>query len=360
MAPVPGDPHTMQCSEVWGGNDPVERGVVMQGLDAWVLSKPAGGDDAGGDMHYLSSCATGRITRLLIADVSGHGHEVSDLSRRLRTLMRRFVNYIDQSRLMADINQEFARLSDSGRFATAIIATYWGPTGDLDITNAGHPPPLVYRASTRAWEFLGSEQESARAMAARERRRAAGLPHGGGGASAAVGVSGTPERAPRDPAGAGPSDLPLGVLDETSYSRLSLTLQRGDLLLLYTDALIETTVGEGRQIGADGLLGLVRSLDPSDPAQLARGIASELQRLHAGALDDDATVLLVRPNTLTPRGSLGTGLGAGLRLAREFAGSLIPGRGAFAWPELSVRNFLGAFFERANKADRARPGRDDT
>ena len=88
-APNP-EPHTLQCMEVWGGNDAVQSAVTMPGLDAWVYSRPHQGDAAGGDVHYLSSCATGRITRLLIADVSGHRQRVADIAVRLRNLMRQF------------------------------------------------------------------------------------------------------------------------------------------------------------------------------------------------------------------------------------------------------------------------------
>src|SRR5687768_18611008 len=56
-----------------GGNQPADSGVVMAGLDAWVYCRPYHGAAAGGDVYYVSSCATGRITRLLVADVSGHG-----------------------------------------------------------------------------------------------------------------------------------------------------------------------------------------------------------------------------------------------------------------------------------------------
>ena len=59
----------MQCMEVWGGNQSVDSGVVMAGLDAWVYCRPyaAVGADApaaaGGDVYFVSSCATGRIAR---------------------------------------------------------------------------------------------------------------------------------------------------------------------------------------------------------------------------------------------------------------------------------------------------------
>ena len=74
---MPSDTRHMQCMEIWGGNQMVDNHVVMPGLDAWVYSRPYGQAAAGGDVHYVSSCATGRITRLLIADVSGHGSQVA-------------------------------------------------------------------------------------------------------------------------------------------------------------------------------------------------------------------------------------------------------------------------------------------
>src|SRR5262249_55062163 len=76
QAPRPEAQHTMRCLEVWGGNQAVDNGVVMAGLDAWLFSRPYQGHSAGGDIHYVSSCAAGMLTRLLVADVSGHGEAV--------------------------------------------------------------------------------------------------------------------------------------------------------------------------------------------------------------------------------------------------------------------------------------------
>src|SRR6202051_5420709 len=82
----------MTCMEVWGGSQLTTRRVEMGGLDAWVYSKPFGQAQRGGDVYYASSCATGRITRLLLADVAGHGNTVAATAADLRTLMRRVVN----------------------------------------------------------------------------------------------------------------------------------------------------------------------------------------------------------------------------------------------------------------------------
>src|SRR5271170_509866 len=148
------DGQYMQCMEVWGGSEPTTRSVKLGGLDAWVYSKPFGGAGFGGDVYYASSCATGRINRLLLADVSGHGDAVADSALALRKLMRRYVNFLDQTKLVRSINRQFAAMSRQGRFATAITTTFFAPTRVLTICNAGHPPPLLYTASNRSWSIL--------------------------------------------------------------------------------------------------------------------------------------------------------------------------------------------------------------
>src|ERR1700691_4377535 len=143
-------PH-MTCMEVWGGSQLAARGVEMGGLDAWVYSKPFGQARRGGDVYYASSCATGRISRLLLADVAGHGKSVASLAAHLRALMRRFVNRLDQNEFVRLLNQQFGAHSQEGIFATAIITTFFAPTRRMNVCNAGHPRPFLYRAAERKW-----------------------------------------------------------------------------------------------------------------------------------------------------------------------------------------------------------------
>src|SRR5688572_17915010 len=100
-------PQTMTCMEVWGGSDAADAAVTLSGLDAWVYSRPYQQAQAGGDVYYVSACATGRINRLLVADVSGHGETVRAIALQLRDLMRRNVNYLDQSRFVVSMNRQF-------------------------------------------------------------------------------------------------------------------------------------------------------------------------------------------------------------------------------------------------------------
>ena len=145
----------MRCMEVWGGSQLTSHGVEFGGLETWVYSKPYGQAHAGGDIYYASSCATGRISRLLLADVAGHGDSVAATAADLRTLMRRFVNRLDQTEVVRLLNQQFAELSREAVFATAIVTTFFEPSRRLTVCNAGHPRPLLYRAAQRKWELLG-------------------------------------------------------------------------------------------------------------------------------------------------------------------------------------------------------------
>ncbi len=68
--------------EIWGGSDHVERSIATPGLSAWVSSTPFEGADDGGDVHYVSLCGGGIITRVVVADVSGHGEAVAEVAKR--------------------------------------------------------------------------------------------------------------------------------------------------------------------------------------------------------------------------------------------------------------------------------------
>src|ERR1043165_1889351 len=100
---MPTDDKTTTCMEVWRGADAVDAAVSLPGLDAWVYSRPYEQATAGGDVYYVSSCATGRINRLLIADISGHGEKVQSVAIQLRDLMRKYVNFLDQSKFVLNM-----------------------------------------------------------------------------------------------------------------------------------------------------------------------------------------------------------------------------------------------------------------
>jgi|SRR5580700_10011340 hypothetical protein len=69
-------PYPVRCSEIWGGNGNADLDVCTNGIKASVYSLPCG-SERGGDVYYLSACTHEMITRMVVADVRGHGERVS-------------------------------------------------------------------------------------------------------------------------------------------------------------------------------------------------------------------------------------------------------------------------------------------
>jgi phosphoserine phosphatase RsbU/P len=301
----------MQCMEVWGGSQLTSRGVVFGGLDAWVYSKPFGKAHAGGDIYYASSCATGRISRLLLADVAGHGHTVAATAADLRTLMRRFVNRLDQTEFVRLLNQQFAVLPRTGAFATAIVTTFFEPSRRLMVCNAGHPRPMLFRAAQRQWDFLGVQGPGSRTA---------------------------------------PSNIPIGLFDAAVYEQFDVELEPGDCLVSYTDALIESRDSDGEMLGEDGLLRITRLLGDVPPEKMIETLLAEIETRYPENLsEDDVTVLVVRANGRQLRFSLREKL----RAFGRFISALLRGEHA-PFPDAKLANIGGAIIPALARRWRAR------
>jgi sigma-B regulation protein RsbU (phosphoserine phosphatase) len=298
------DGEYMQCMEVWGDSALTTKAVKLGGLDAWVYSKPFGEAQRGGDVYYASSCATGRISRLLLADVSGHGHSVASTAADLRTLMRRFVNRLDQKEFVRLLNQQFLALSRTGTFATAVVTTFFAPSRRLLICNAGHPRPLLYRAAKKQWTLLGDD--------------------------------GVPEAAK-------PQNIPLGIIDLTEYEEIDVELEPGDYFMKYTDALIESRDADGEMFGEAGVLRILNLLGEIDPDKLIPAFLKEIrERYPENLTEDDVTVMLIRVNGRQPRVPFGEKLAAVGRFFGTLARSVKPGNERPPMPDFSLANVGGA------------------
>ncbi len=294
----------MQCMEVWGGSQLTSSGVELGGLDIWVYSKPFGQAQRGGDVYYVSSCATGRISRLLLADVSGHGQAVASTAADLRTLMRRFVNRLDQKELVRLLNEQFTALSSQDSFATAIVTTFFAPTRRLSLCNAGHPRPLLFRVLDGRWAFLGHQDHF-------ERK--------------------------------GPRNVPLGIFQLAEYEQLDIELDPGDCFVGYTDPLIESCDANGEMLGEEGLLRIVNLLGDVPGEQLIPSLLREIAERFPRNLDDDDVTLLV---ACANGGSLHFGIREKLdafgRFLRSLLGSWRRGADRAPFPDANLANLGGA------------------
>lgn len=251
----------MRCMEVWGGNQAVDRQLETPGLNVWIYSRPYGQANGGGDVYYVSSCASGRITRMLLADVSGHGELVSRTALDLRELMRRNVNYIRQTRFVRAMNQQFTTIAQQGGFATALVATFFAPTQRLSFCNAGHPSATLYSQSRGQWIELSGNARRTDAIA----------------------------------------DTPLGVVSDAQYNQFNTQLATGDMVLIFSDAVTESVDESGTQLGQQGILRLLGDLPSCEPEDVIPQLVQRITQLSSENLQqDDATLLLLQATGKRP------------------------------------------------------------
>src|SRR5580704_14577082 len=220
--------YRVACQEVRGGNHLAAYSAELPGLTGWVSCHPLQPSLRGGDVYYMSACSQGVMARVVLADISGHGETVSVAAGRLRDALRHHLERWDQSTLIRELNDNFLERSRSSRFATAFIASYFSDSGELLFTNAGHMPPLWYRAAAREWSLLLDSTPLSKEIVV----------------------------------------LPLGLIAGTTYTQTAIQLEPGDLLLLYTDGVSEACDESGEQLGLDRLLSIARGL-PVDSAEAA-------------------------------------------------------------------------------------------
>jgi phosphoserine phosphatase RsbU/P len=254
-------PHLLACSEVWGGNRKVFRAVNMASIAAWVASIPLNEGVGGGDLYYMSVCNHDLISRVALADVSGHGQAVSSITETLLSLMRESIDVWDQADFMRGLNDTLLRLGQK-KYATAIILSFHRITGRLVFSNAGHLPPLWYHARSKAWGWLKEDDD--------------------------------PQDNTQDN---GRWGLPIGLIPGTDYRQTVTNLEPSDFVILYTDGITEAENGVGQSLDQDQLLEWAREA-PTDSAETLGRVLLERLELFQGRCrsDDETLVVLQREN----------------------------------------------------------------
>ena len=173
--------------------------------------------------------------------------------------------------------------------------------------NAGHPQPLWYRAADRQWSLL--------------------------------------RHAPHGPAAGTLANMPLGILDLVDYEQSDVEMGAGDLMVFYTDALSEAHDADGTMLCEAGLVRVVQALGPVEPAELIAAMRSAVGRLNPENLvEDDVTILVLRPTGGRPATPLAARVRGLVRLAREVVAAAVVRRrpGDAPLPDLKVANVGGA------------------
>ena len=233
----------------------------ISGLDyAWHW-QPA--ETAAGDYFEMSNLTpyapadfhpTGNdVWGVIVADVSGHGAAAAMEAVQFDAIMRTYRGEgpAPPAGALTYANRYFFSRRNRGHFMTVFAVLYRPDTRTLSYLSAGHPPMLL--------------------------RRRGALP---GSA---------------DVSNLGESDqIPLGVLRDYEYSNNEVSLEPGDLLVLYTDGITEARDRDDRMFGSDRLRELVAA-GPDSPRALCDSIIAEVTAHQGGPIgDDDQTLIVLR------------------------------------------------------------------
>ena len=218
--------------------------VDLPGLRVAVRYLPAErASQVGGDWFHAAEVAGGGVL-LAVGDVAGHGIQAATTMAQLRHALAALAvtTTSDPAALLGHLNHLLCAGGVAADTATVVIARYQPDSHTLTWALAGHPAPL------RTRDGVTTE-----------------LPR------------------PRGPL--------LGVLADAEYENASISFEPGDLLVLYTDGLVENrTQGLG-----DGLAPVIATLNRITAAGSPQPLADLLGRLHRANPDDDTCILAARP-----------------------------------------------------------------
>ncbi|MFZ5515891.1 MAG: PP2C family protein-serine/threonine phosphatase [Candidatus Zhuqueibacterota bacterium] len=185
---------------------------------------------------------------MVIGDVSGKGVPAALYMARLISDLRYYCHIaVHPAELMNTINNVLQDRGQQGMFVTLIYMVLNTRTGELIITNAGHLPPLWYQFEKKQYTAID------------------------------------------DVAG-----VPLGILPQEEYPSRTVMLSPGDMILLYTDGIIEAKNTRKEMFSLARLEKIVAKPGGS-PQELIERIVDNVKNFTKRMLQhDDITLLALR------------------------------------------------------------------
>jgi phosphoserine phosphatase RsbU/P len=199
----------------------------------------------GGDFYDFMMVPNGKLS-IAIGDICGKGLAAALLMATLQATLRAEVSHVptDLSALMTTINRLFHGASLEHLYSTLFYATFDPATRIVRYVNAGHPPPLIIRERHSDIEWLTC-----------------------GG-------------------------VPIGLFPDCTYTVGSNRLNPGDVMVAYTDGIIESPNTSGEQWGVKRLMDIVTAGETRRTVELNRSIMASVDAFSRGARERDDMALV--------------------------------------------------------------------
>lgn len=205
-----------------------------------------------GDFYDFVPLANGRVG-LVLGDVCGIGPVAANDAALTRYTLRSFAGQVGEpGNLLQWMNAHIRTQSTPERFVRLLVGVLDPERAVLEYANAGHVPPLVYRAAAAETEWLGE-----------------------GG-------------------------IALGIEDDARYKSGRVELLPGDMVVFYTDGVTEAP-RHGRPFGQQHLNDLVTEYGMGSPGELVQAIRRSVESWSQGEVRDDIALLVFQ---ITPDNAL--------------------------------------------------------
>jgi hypothetical protein len=210
------------------------------GWHAEMALRPAGGQSFSGDFVVATRTNGGRVLEVVLTDVSGKGMDAGSRALLLSGAFGGLLGSLPPHQFLPAANGYLLRQNWAEGFATSVHLVLDLDSGDYELLSAGHLPAMQLSAGTGRWEEKAAD------------------------------------------------GLMLGVLEGPEFHGTKGTLCSGDVLMLFTDGLVEA-VGRDLREGTDRLIGAADCFVP----QGFRGAAWRLIEAVAKDVNDDRALLIV-------------------------------------------------------------------
>ncbi|MGH9431597.1 MAG: PP2C family protein-serine/threonine phosphatase [Terriglobia bacterium] len=221
------------------------------GLEFSGICVPAKG--ISGDYYDVLQLANGRLI-FVVADISGKGVSAAILMSNLQAVLRTLAEAgHSPCEVCAHLNRRLYQVTEDSRFATFFYGE-WNPASRLlRYINAGHPLPFL----------CGT-------------RRGLRLDRGG---------------------------PPIGLFQDLNFEAGEVELQPGDLLVVYSDGIVEAGIGQKQEFGESRLERIIKAHCSQSLAEIQRQVLAAVRDWSGPDPEDDMTLLLVKALPLAEEGA---------------------------------------------------------
>ena len=214
-------------------------------FDIFASMEPA--KEVGGDFYDFFFINETKFM-FLIADVSGKGVPAALFMMTVKTLINNMsqMNY-SPKQLIENINKKICETNKEGFFVTMLAVIADTKTGELNIINCGHNPPLIKRKN-ETYEFL--------------------------------------ELNP---------NMPLGIFEDAEFEIYNTVMNPEDLIYTYTDGVTEATNINNEMYKETRLHDCLNNIKETEAIKIAQKVKKSIQEFTESApQSDDITMLIFK------------------------------------------------------------------